>query len=619
MADGGGQVEEREFLDTSPVNYVSALFIILGVVAFLFLISLITSNESFQAAFEDNLFYQADNLPDGLEIDPSNGLISGEIDAEPGTYRVTVNVSRFGAEQGLEFPFTSFNWIVAEDEANAQVVDAGSGQFVEVNSVSITNPGDQGNVIGENVLLQVDANDGRGAQFGSIFLSFLQNFGIVIPSLILGVGIYCIRMGIKLYRRNLITALWARQLMMWLFIAGAVLMIDGFLSGGENSGGLILAVAPWAFFTGVAWFTMQWLGKNEHLFVGAESITSRQTRTAWNLLVPSIIILILVALQPLEQTFIASLTNERFASSQEIEFVGLDNYTQLLGIRLDTFPCYDDPNAPDCGGEDDVESPRRYYRNTIENYTEWGYRPLNEFSILGADYVLSARDTDFIDSIGNTMLFSVLSVSAELVLGLFIAMVVSSNFSGRGLMRTAMLVPWAIPTVVSARLWEVILRDNQSGILNVALLNTGLIDSSQSWLTNPDLQIISMVFVDVWKTTPFMALLLLAGLGTIPSDVYEAADVDGASKVRQFFSMTLPLLRPTIAVALVFRTLDAVRVFDVFQVLLGGSRFSMASYNYEVLVQRQEFGYASAVGVVIFVIILLFTVGYVRLLGVENN
>jgi trehalose/maltose transport system permease protein len=126
-----------------------------------------------------------------------------------------------------------------------------------------------------------------------------------------------------------------------------------------------------------------------------------------------------------------------------------------------------------------------------------------------------------------------------------------------------------------------------------------------------------MVFVDVWKTTPFMALILLAGLQTIPSDIYEAADVDGANKIRQFISLTLPLLRPTFAVALVFRTLDAVRAFDVFQVLLGQTRYSMASYNFFTLTGNQESGYASAIGVVIFVIILLFTAAYVKILGVS--
>jgi trehalose/maltose transport system permease protein len=205
----------------------------------------------------------------------------------------------------------------------------------------------------------------------------------------------------------------------------------------------------------------------------------------------------------------------------------------------------------------------------------------------------------------------------ELVLGLIVALVVNSKFAGRGLLRAAMLVPWAIPTVISARLWEIMLRDNQSGLFNRILVELGFADQSIAFLANSHWQLPSVIFVDVWKTTPFMALILLAGLQTIPSDIYEAADVDGASKVRQFFTLTLPLLRPTMAVALVFRTLDAVRAFDVFNVLLGRQRLSMAAYNYEQLIQNQQLGYSSAVGVLIFVIILIFTLGYVRFLGVR--
>ncbi len=182
-----------------------------------------------------------------------------------------------------------------------------------------------------------------------------------------------------------------------------------------------------------------------------------------------------------------------------------------------------------------------------------------------------------------------------------------------------MLVPWAIPTVISARLWEVMLRDNQSGLINKILVDLNVIQSSQAWLANPSLQLNALIMVDVWKTVPFMALLLLAGLQTIPADLYEAASVDGANRVRQFFNITLPLLRSTIAVALVFRTLDALRAFDVFQVLLGRQKLSMATYNYETLVQAQDGGYASAIGVIIFILIFIFAVVYVRTLGVETE
>jgi trehalose/maltose transport system permease protein len=207
----------------------------------------------------------------------------------------------------------------------------------------------------------------------------------------------------------------------------------------------------------------------------------------------------------------------------------------------------------------------------------------------------------------------------ELLIGLFIAMTVNSDFVGRGAMRAVMLVPWAIPTVVSARLWELMLKDTSAGIVNKVLMDLRLISEPQAWLANPSLQIPAAIMVDVWKTAPFMALLLLAGLQTIPTDLYEAAAVDGASRVRQFFSITLPLLRPTIAVALVFRTLDALRVFDLFNVLFGRQQLSMATYNYETLVSNQQDGYASAIGVLIFLLIFVFAVIYVRLLRVETE
>jgi trehalose/maltose transport system permease protein len=150
-------------------------------------------------------------------------------------------------------------------------------------------------------------------------------------------------------------------------------------------------------------------------------------------------------------------------------------------------------------------------------------------------------------------------------------------------------------------------------------MDLGLLDRPEQWFATTGPWMNSIVAVDVWKTAPFMALLLLAGLQIIPGDLYEAASVDGASKVRQFLSITLPLLRPTIAVALIFRTLDALRAFDVFQVLLDTTRPSMASYNYNQLVLQRADGYASAVGVMIFIFIFIFTILYVRFVGIERE
>jgi trehalose/maltose transport system permease protein len=163
------------------------------------------------------------------------------------------------------------------------------------------------------------------------------------------------------------------------------------------------------------------------------------------------------------------------------------------------------------------------------------------------------------------------------------------------------------------------LKDTSAGIINRVLMDVRLVDAPQAWLSAMTLQLPAAIMVDVWKTAPFMALLLLAGLQTIPADLYEAAAVDGANRVQQFFSITLPLLRPTIAVALVFRTLDALRVFDLFNVLFGRQQLSMATYNYEMLVNNQQDGYASAISMIIFVLISVFAFAYVRLLNVETD
>jgi trehalose/maltose transport system permease protein len=232
---------------------------------------------------------------------------------------------------------------------------------------------------------------------------------------------------------------------------------------------------------------------------------------------------------------------------------------------------------------------------------------------------ISGLDPDFLRSVATTLLFTIISVSLELTLALFMALSVNSEYAGRGMMRAVMLIPWAIPTVVSARLWELMLKDTSAGIINRVLMDLQLIAEPRAWLSDVSLQLVTVILVDVWKTTPFMALLLLAGLQSIPSDLYEAAEVDGASRLQQLWSITLPLLRPTIAVALVFRTLDALRVFDLFNVLFGRRQLSMATYNYEMLVNNQMDGYASAISIILFLLISVFAVIYVRMLNVETE
>ena len=247
------------------------------------------------------------------------------------------------------------------------------------------------------------------------------------------------------------------------------------------------------------------------------------------------------------------------------------------------------------------------------------YREYQRFSLFGTQYVIGAADREFIAAILDTVQFTIATVSLELILGLGIALVVNANFPGRGLMRVLMLVPWAIPTAVSSRMWIYMFQSDRRGFFNVMFQILGLGDGQIPFLVDDRFQLLSAITIDVWKTTPFMALLLLAGLQLIPSSLYEAADVDGASKLRQFWNITLPMLRPTIAIALVFRTLDALRVFDLFQIVFQQKRYSLASYAYYELINGQRMGYSSAASVVIFVIILVFAILYIRMLGVSNE
>lgn len=344
---------------------------------------------------------------------------------------------------------------------------------------------------------------------------------------------------------------------------------------------------------------------------GTSELAKQEARLARLLLLPCIIILVVVAIYPLGDTFFASFTNRQFAGGETAreEFVGLSNYRQLLGVTIQELK----PVRVTLDNEVIYERaiqvlPRQPYL----------YRQVTQFNILGKRFVLGAREPDFILAVKDTMIYTVASVILETILGLGIAMVVNSKFRGRGLMRAAMLVPWAIPTVVSARLWGWMFRPTRVGLFNSIFSALGIGGGNVSFLTNKSLQLPALIAVDVWKTTPFMALLLLAGLQMISQELYEAADVDGAGKIRQFFYITLPLLRPSLAVALVFRTLDALRAFDVFNVLLSRQRLSMASYTYEQLIQFRTAGLSSASGVLIFVLIFVFAIVYVQMLGVET-
>jgi trehalose/maltose transport system permease protein len=287
----------------------------------------------------------------------------------------------------------------------------------------------------------------------------------------------------------------------------------------------------------------------------------RQTRLAWLLLLPALAVVVFVAIYPLGRTVYQSFTNQEFLAGLEpTKRVGLDNYRTLI------------------------------------------------------------HDTIFRDTVVLTLKFTVITVSLEFLLGLIIALVVNSHFKGRGVMRAIMLVPWAIPTVVAAKMWQWML-DDTNGVINDLGMRAHILSHPHAWLADPSTQLAAVSAVDIWKTTPFVALLLLAGMQVIPNDLYEAASVDGANQLQQFWRITLPLLRPAILVTLIFRTLDALRVFDVFAVFFGNrlGAQSMAVYNQSTIVGDGHVGYGAAMSVAIFLIISLFVVIYVTFVRVSEQ
>jgi trehalose/maltose transport system permease protein len=282
------------------------------------------------------------------------------------------------------------------------------------------------------------------------------------------------------------------------------------------------------------------------------ALTRQRRRAAYLFLLPMVVILALVAGWPLLRTIYFSFTDATLYDLEYHEFIGFLNFYYL------------------------------------------------------------AIDPNWWRAVWNTVFFALCSVTLETVLGMIIALTLNAHIPGRGLLRAAMLIPWAIPTVVSAQMWGWMFHDLY-GVINEIFLSVGLIDKPYAWLANPDLAMSAVIAVDVWKTTPFMALLILAALQLLPGEVYEAARVDGISPIKVFFKVTLPLIRPALMVAIIFRTLDALRIFDLMYVLTGNSRTtaSMSVYARQQLVDFQDVGYGSAASTFLFLIIAAFTVIYI--------
>lgn len=211
--------------------------------------------------------------------------------------------------------------------------------------------------------------------------------------------------------------------------------------------------------------------------------------------------------------------------------------------------------------------------------------------------------TDFWPALGITLFFTVVTVSLEAVLGMVMALIMNHPSRVRALVRAAVLIPWAIPTAVTAKLWQFMFAPN--GIVN------SLLGQDIAWTTDPWAARIAVIIADVWKTTPFVALLILAGLQMVPKDVYEAARVDGASAWQTFTRITLPLIRPTLMVAILFRTLDALRMYDLPVIMISGSSNSPTATISQLVVEdmrQNNFNSASALSTLIF--LLIFTVAF---------
>lgn len=282
-------------------------------------------------------------------------------------------------------------------------------------------------------------------------------------------------------------------------------------------------------------------------------LLERQKRLAWYLIVPAVFVVFLVIGYPLIQVLVYSFMKYKLDGVTPPSFAGIDNYLFIFS------------------------------------------------------------DSDFWHAVWITLIFTFFSVTIESVLGLTVALVANSKFKGRTFLRVAILIPWAIPTVVSSQIWRWMFNDIY-GVVNVILANLHIIPHKLAWLATPATALPVIIAVDVWKTTPFMSLLLLAGLQLIPGDLYEAASIDGATGIRKFFSVTLPLVTPTLLVALIFRTLDALRVFDIFYIMVGGqgNMATVAVYNQQQLIAFLDAGVGSATSVVILIFIMIFVVLYTR-------
>ena len=296
-------------------------------------------------------------------------------------------------------------------------------------------------------------------------------------------------------------------------------------------------------------------------------LQTQRVRSAYLFLTPMMLALAVVAGWPLFRTIYFSFTNASLNALYDHHFVGFYNYFHVTTLA----------------------SGKVLYGGLLADAGWW-------------------------NAVKNTVLFSIVSVALETTLGMVVALVLNAEFKGRGLVRAAILIPWAIPTIVSAKMWGWMLND-QFGIINDMFMKLHLISAPVAWTASASTSMLAVLAVDIWKTTPFMALLILAGLQMIPKDIYEAAEIDGVHPVKTFFKITLPLVRPALMVAVIFRTLDAMRIFDLIYVLTpnSSSTKTISILSQENLFQFDKFALGSAQATMLFLIITVMVCLYMWL------
>jgi multiple sugar transport system permease protein len=279
-----------------------------------------------------------------------------------------------------------------------------------------------------------------------------------------------------------------------------------------------------------------------------DAIRQQELTTGWLLVIPALLVLGLVFLYPIARALIFSFFTQNLGTQLQPIFSGLTNYMRMVG------------------------------------------------------------DGRFWQSLGNTTVFTVASVVLELVLGMAIALVLNQSFRGRGIVRTVAILPWALPTAIMGLAWAWIFND-QYGIVNDLLMRIGAIDTGINWLGNPNLAMIAVIIADVWKTTPFISIILLAGLQSISQDLYEAHAIDGANAWQNFTRITLPLIMPQILIAMLFRFAQAFGIFDLVQVMTGGgpggATETVSIYIYATIMRYLDFGYGSALVLVTFLLLVI--------------